>query len=80
MSKQFIIDNYDYSSMLFRNYGILNRINVPAKVNKFPYNITELIAQPTYKEISLHIRDKVFHSSRKAGGIGESTSIIVFFI
>jgi len=65
MSKQFIMDNYDYNKLLFNSYNVLNEINVPSKIIKFPYNILKINAYHTYKEISInYIKDRHFYNNK----------------
>ncbi len=77
MSKQFIIDNYDYTNMLFDSYSILNGINIPPRLKKFPYNLLQATVRPTYNEISLeHIKGRTFH--KRGGMISPTGEVLVF--
>ncbi len=76
MSKQFILQNYDYSKIILEGYHKLNDINLPSKNKKFPYNILQIEARPTYKEISLnYIKNRSFYDGGNINDIIE-----VFFI
>ncbi len=74
-ARDFIEENFDYHSNLLEGYKLLNEINIPSKLKRFPYNIISLEATPTYKTISIkYIQGKNYY---KTFG-GSSNEIFVF--
>lgn len=69
MIDSYIIQNIDYEKELIKQYNQLNRITLPNKVKKYPYNILgKLEVYPTYKELEAEIKGKKFHAPTKKGG------------
>jgi hypothetical protein len=66
----FIQNNSDYKNTLLNNYKMLNNVNFPSKKRRFPYNILETEIIPTYKTITLQIKNKPFFDVPKKGGGG----------
>lgn len=75
--KEFIVNSSDYGNLLMKNYQLLNEINIPSKLKKFPYNILHLNAEPTYKTISLeYIKGKTFY--KKKGGFHPEMLVFLY--
>ncbi len=77
-----ILEDQQSENQMLENYNILNRIALPTKIKKFPYNLLDVEVRPTYKEISLHyIKGKKYYVSdtsfTKRGGSSEE-DILVF--
>ncbi len=73
MSKKFILENYNFRDVILDSYDILNEINMPSRLPKFPYDLAKKNTQLTYKEVSLkHIKEAPMY---KTGG----ENITVFF-
>ncbi len=70
---KFIKENVDKRKLMMKNYNILNSINVPSKISKFPYNILKVEVTPTYKTISGIIKKKDFYLDKKGGCDNEIT-------
>lgn len=65
---QFIQTHSNYKATLLSNYKMLNNVNFPSKKRRFPYNILETQVIPTYKTITLQIKNKSFFDAPKKGG------------
>lgn len=75
--KEFIENNLDYNNLLISNYQLLNEINIPTKIKKFPYNILHLSVEPTYKTISMeYIKGKNFYE--KKGGFPDEILVFLY--
>ena len=71
---EFILENIDKDDLMLENYKVLNRINTPDKIKKFPYNILSLEVTPTYKTINLkYVKDKDYYvdNVKHINGSGE---------
>jgi hypothetical protein len=77
---KFVAENTDHYKDIMHKYNLLNAINVPRKLNKFPYNILQVDVQQTYKSISGQIKNKIFYANAKRGGARADVDEITVFL
>lgn len=73
------------SNLILQSYNTINDINVPSKLNKFPYNIVKNLKNDlnisTYKSVSLtYIKNKNYYVEAKpfVKG-GDEDNVFVFY-